>query len=218
MEQAQDQIGMSSREDNLDSAAGLSDVNDDSPHTFANAMAFTRNLFTLGQNPFNLAEIDCRNTAVKTGNRAGDDITTHLIEFFIDRITLGFSNLLDHHLLGGLCRDATQQITQDFRFQILAIQFDRWFTRLAINVGNDFVFFAEMLARGRKDRLFDSLEHDFLVDVLVPVDCINNPENLRTVHVFPFDPSDFRFARLTRWSLTTISFESIYSIFSDFQP
>ena len=53
---------------------------------------------------------------------------------------------------------------------------------LTIDLDLDIGFFAEVLL-GRGDiRRFDALEDDFLVDILVAVDCVHNPEQFAGIH------------------------------------
>ena len=55
-------------------------------------------------------------------------------------------------------------------------------TVFAVDIHDDIGFFAVVLLGGRDERSLDPLEHDFLVDVLIAMDRIDDSQNFLGIH------------------------------------
>ena len=149
-------------------------------------MRLARNLLAARQESLDFADIDDGRPALKPDDRAADDSPFNVLKFVVQRIAFGFADLLNHHLLGSLSGNATENVADDFRVKRLAVAVDAGFAGLAVDVDFQFVIFAKVLARSGQDRLFDSLKHDLFVDVLVAMNCVDDSQYFCTVHLFRF--------------------------------
>ena len=97
----------------------------------------------------------------------------------VQGVPFGFADLLDHHLLGGLCANAADGF---FRIQGDAVVGSADRAVFAVDVNDDVFFLAILFFGGGDERGFDSFEDDLLVDVLIAMDCIDDPQNLVWIH------------------------------------
>ena len=99
--------------------------------------------------------------------------------FVVERVALGLANLLDHHLLGGLGADAA-----DGFFRVERLAFERAGDRavFAVDLDFDVGFFAVVLLGGRDEGGFDAFEDDFLVDILVAVNRVDDSQHFVWIH------------------------------------
>nr|AUN35879.1 hypothetical protein [uncultured bacterium] len=188
-EQPPHEFWMRARQDDSNPAALLADVEDCGPHALADAVCFARNLFAAGKDTLDLAEVDRCGATFNACDDARHNLAAHRLEFFEQGVAFGLANLLNHHLLGGLGGDASQQVADLFRFEVVLVDFDRRFAAFAIDIDEHFALFAEVLPRSREYGLFDPLEHDVLINILVAMDGINDSQEFRAVHNLPFEPT-----------------------------
>ena len=70
-------------------------------------MGLAGNLFTARQDRFDTSQRNGYHSTFVSVNGSSDDVVDNLTELIDLRITLGFANLLNDHLLGRLGSDAT---------------------------------------------------------------------------------------------------------------
>ena len=145
-------------------------------------MRLPGNLLAPRQKCLDFSEVDRGGTAVKAGNRPGDHGPTQFLVLDVQRIPLGFTELLDHHLLGRLGRNTTKDRAQIIGRNLYPRTMHGWFARGPVDMDLDLRFFTVVPTCGREDRLFDSFKDDTLVDVLVAVDGVDQPEKFGSVH------------------------------------
>ena len=111
-------------------------------------------------------------------HHAGDHLADQLVIFVVQSVALGLANLLDHHLLGGL-RDAADGLL-GIEGNAVVRAADR--AVFAVDVDDDVFFFAVLLLGGRDQRRLDGAEDDFLVDVLVAMDRVDDSQQFVGIH------------------------------------
>jgi len=99
---------MGAAEDDLDPGPHLPDVQHQHPDPVARLIHLTRNLLAARENPLGLPQVDDQTAPLEPLDRPGDELSLATLVFLEDDVPLGFTDLLDHHLLGGLCRDPSQ--------------------------------------------------------------------------------------------------------------
>ena len=174
LEQPPDEIRVRARQDDLDLAGGLLDVQDQAADPLAGAMRLAHDLLALGHEALRrVVQVDDQRPAFVADDGAADDLAFPLDELRIDAVSLIRPDLLDHDLLGGLGRDAAELLDVDR----LAASRGLDLPGLSIDL-NEYLAFgiAELLAHGRDHRLFEVGEDRLLVDILVPGDVIDDSQ------------------------------------------
>ena len=169
-------------QDDFDATSRLADFNNYGPHPFIDAMRLSRNLLAPRQKRLDLPEVDRGRTAVKTGDGPGDHGPTQFLVFDIQRIPLGFTELLDHHLFGRLSGDAAKDRPQIIGRNLYPGTMHGRFAGGPVDMDLDLRFLTVVPTCGREDRLFDSFKDNTLVNVLVAVDRVDQSEKFGAVH------------------------------------
>ncbi len=178
-EEPLDQAGTSAAQDDLHPRALLAHVAHGGPNPLVVVVGLAGNLFASGEDRLGVAEGNDRHSAVVSLDHPGHQLF-HLVQVFqVQRVSLGLADFLDHHLLGGLGTDSLRHLGGVQRHTVMRSQ-DR--AILAVNLDFDFLVFAVVFLGGRDQRRFDPLEDDFLVDVFVPVDRVNDPQHFARIH------------------------------------
>ena len=84
------------------------DIRDVSTNTVALAIILTRNLLTMRQQGLGTTKINNQVTTLVTTYDTVDQLAETILEFIEDAFTLGFTNLLNNHLLGSLGSNTTE--------------------------------------------------------------------------------------------------------------
>jgi hypothetical protein len=163
-----------SAQDDLDPLANLPDVKNHGADAFARLVALARDLLAPGEQGVGLAEVDGDRSTFEPLNGAGNQVTALIFELIKKTIAFGLANLLNDHLLGGLCRDPAEVGGGDG----LAVGGRRGLSRLAIDRDQDLFGFGIMFLGGRGQRRFDPFEQNVLGDVLVAMDAIDDPDQI----------------------------------------
>ena len=179
LEESLDEMGLGSAEDDLHSAAGLLRFINGRSNALVGVMRFAGDLFSTGEDRLDIAQGHGRRAALVTLDYAGNQLAFQFVVFLEQRISLGLADLLDHHLLGRLRADPLGHL---FRREGLAVVQSGNCPVFAIDRYRDILLFAVVLLGGRYQGRFDALEDDFLVDVLVAMDRVDNPQQFGRVH------------------------------------
>jgi hypothetical protein len=91
-----------------------------------------------------------------------------------------------NHLFGRLGRDAPEDFAQKVGVDRRALFEQRRISARTVDLNLERNLFAVVFLCRRQDRLFDPLEHDLLVDILVAMDRIDDAQHFITVHGSPF--------------------------------
>ena len=174
---------MRSRQDDLDPMADLANVENDGLDAFADVMRFAGNLLGARQQGFGLADRDDAGSPLMPGNQTVDQVALHGRVFIEDGVALRLANLLDHHLLGALSGDPAQVGGIDLLLPLL----DGDLARIAIDGHDHAGLLAVLLLAGQQHGIFDALEDDVAIDVLLVVHLIHDTQEVGTLHhnVFP---------------------------------
>ena len=81
---------------------------DETTDTIVRAVSLAADLFVATQNRFARTHINNNVAVLFTLNKRIDDCTGFVFEIFVLLVTLGFADLLQDHLLGGLCSNTAQ--------------------------------------------------------------------------------------------------------------
>ena len=108
LEKSLQEARMGPREDDLRSLRGLSDLEDIALDLIVRLEFFAFDLFCERQDPFHAAEVYKNGAGFIPFHYAGDHIAFTTGEFVIDGASLGFTQLLDHDLLGSLRCDTAE--------------------------------------------------------------------------------------------------------------
>ena len=81
---------------------------DETTDTIIRAVRLAANLFVATQNRFARTHINNNVAVLFTLNKRVDDCTGFVFEIFVLLVTLSFADLLQDHLLGGLCCNTAQ--------------------------------------------------------------------------------------------------------------
>ena len=173
---------MFSREDDLDPAARLADLDDHRPDPFVDAVRFAGDLLAAGQKSLDLAQVDRGGASVETCHRPGDHRAPQFLVLDVQRVPLGLAELLDHHLLGGLGGDSAEDGAEVIGGELDSGTVHRRFAGHPVDMHLHLRLLAVVPSSSRENRLLDALEDDPLVDVLVSVDRVDQPEEFGSVH------------------------------------
>ena len=182
------QVRVLSRQDDLDPTARLADFDDHRPHSLVDTVRFARDLLAPRQKRLDLAQVYRGSSAVESRHRARDHRTPQLLVLDVQRVPLGLAKLLDHHLFGGLRRNAAEDGAEVIRSNIDARTLYCRFARHPVDMHLDLRLLTIVPAGRRQDRLLDPFEYDTLVDILVAVDRVNQPEKFGSVHYIGVPP------------------------------
>ena len=149
-------------------------------------VGFAGDLFAAGQDCLDVLQGDSGRAAVVALDRAGDELSLELVVFVVKVVSLGRADFLDDHLLGRLGADSLVDL---FRRHDGAVVRPGNGTRAAVDRDLHFLFFAVVFFGSGDDRRFDALEDDFLIDILVAVDCIHDAKQFAGVHRLKFSTS-----------------------------
>ena len=150
-------------------------------------MSLSRDLFASWQKGIDLSEVDRCGTSVKPRHRTSDHLSTEFIKLNVQRVSLGLSDFLDHYLLGRLCRDPAKNRSEVVWLDIDPGALHRRLSGIAVDAHLDLRFLTVVLASCRKNCLFDPVEDNFLVDILVAMEYIDQAKKLGSVHPCPFN-------------------------------
>ncbi len=179
LEQPADQRRPRAAEDHLYAAAGLLDLEDGGPNPLIGVVRLAGDLLAARQDGFAVLQSDGRGAPFISLYDAGDELALFFFVFVEQRVAFGFAHLLNDHLLGRLGDDAAQRFAFVERRVIVGAR-DR--AVVAIDADHDFLVFAVLLFRGGNQRSLDGLEHDFLFDVLIAMDRIDDSQQFARIH------------------------------------
>ena len=103
----------------------------------------------------------------------------------VECVSLGLADLLDHHLLCGLRPNSLRHL---LGIQGNAVVASADSSVFPINLYQNLFVFAVVLLGSGNQRGLDTLEDDLLVDVLIAVDRVNDPQQFAGVHRFSLSP------------------------------
>ena len=109
LEQAHHQLRRGARHHHARTFTGLIDQPDHAPDAVAHAVAFQARLLLLGQLGFGLAEVQNVVRPLHALDGAVHQLAGAPGVFLVHGFPLGFADLLENHLLGGLRRNAAQR-------------------------------------------------------------------------------------------------------------
>ncbi len=93
---------MGAREDDLRPLGGHLDFGNIGAHPVRLAIVLTRNLLTVRQQCFGATEVDDQVAPLVTPDDSVDHFADPVFKLIVDPFALGFTDLLNNHLLGGL--------------------------------------------------------------------------------------------------------------------
>ena len=178
-EQPLHQLRSRPAQNDFHSAADFLHIEHRRPHAFVRMVRFAGNLFAARQNRLGIPQRNRGGAVFVFLHHAGDHLPHQFVILVVQGIAFGFANLLDDHLLGSLSDDAAQCF---LRVELHAIVRAGNRAAHSVDVDRDIFIFAVLLFRRRYQRSFDRLEDDFLVDVLIAVDRIDDSQNFSCVH------------------------------------
>src|SRR5690606_24950144 len=209
-EQVLDEFGRGAREEQLRAAALAIDLLDVGAHPVADAQVLLLDHLVARQARFELARFDDRALAVDPLDGPGQDRFAAREKVVDDLLALGVADLLEDHLLGGLCADPAQfdrlelflDVVADLHVGHLLLrlgQDDLQVVVLEFAVGNDLpapvrlvvarhpvdrdahvALFLEALLGCRGERAFECAEHDLASDVLFTGQRVDQQQNFAT--------------------------------------
>ena len=165
--------------DHLHSAADFADLGNGGADAFVRMVRLAGNLLAARQDRFNIVELHGRSAALVSLHDAGDHLADHLGVFVMQSVALRLANFLNHHLFGGLSADPADGF---FRIDGGAVMSTADRTVLAVDVDDDFFFFAVLLLCSRYQGRFNTLEDDFFVDILVAMDRVDDSQYFVWIH------------------------------------
>src|SRR5262249_10836420 len=110
LEQAHDEFGRSTGNDDAGALARLVHQANDAADTITHTVTFQARLFFLGKASFGLAQVEDVIGTFHAFYGAVHKLAGASGVFVVDGFTLGFAHLLEDHLLGGLCGDTSQKV------------------------------------------------------------------------------------------------------------
>src|SRR5262249_18261866 len=99
------EVGVGTRQDDLDTLPGLLDRQDDGLDTVADVVRLAGDLFAARQDRFGLSQADDGRAALVPLHGTMNQVTLHGGVFVEDSGRFGLADLLNHHLLGALGND-----------------------------------------------------------------------------------------------------------------
>ena len=181
LEESGDKVLARATEDDFYAAADLADVADGGSDALVDVVRLARYLFSAGENGFDIGKSHGCGATVVAMDDTGDQLIHKFHVLVVESITLCLADLLDHHLLGCLRADS---LGNRFRSELVAIVRPIDLARISIDGYDNFLVFTIMLLGGRNERSLDAVEYDRLVNVLVTVNCVNNPQQFVGIHRF----------------------------------
>jgi len=106
---------MGAGQENLWPAVFAADIQDQGADAVPDPCRFARDLLVAADNALGTAQIDDHMAEFDRLDDTGDDLARAVLEFFKLPLALGVANLLENHLLGRLCIDASEI---DFRQRV----------------------------------------------------------------------------------------------------
>jgi hypothetical protein len=179
LEQPLHELRADPREDDLHPAADLADLEDRAPDPLVGVVRLAGDLLAPRQDRLLRADLNRGGGPLEAGYHARHHLADLLLELVVDGVALGFTDLLDDHLLGRLGADPAGEFRGVER---LAVVRAGDLAVLAVDLDRDDGRLAELPRQGRDQRGLDRLEHDLLVDVLVAVDRVDDAEDFFGLH------------------------------------
>ena len=173
---------MRSRKDDFDPLANLANVKHDSLDPLADMMGFARDLLAAGKNGLRFSQAHGGGAAFESLHRAMHQVPLHGDVFVEGGVTLRLANFLNHHLLGALSRDPTEQLGVDHLLSFLGVDL----AGIAVDADLDVFLLAVLLFRRELHGGFDAFKNDLLGNVLFPVHQIHDPQQIGAVHGWSF--------------------------------
>ena len=177
-EEPLDQLAAGPREEYPHKIVHLAHVQDDGAQALARLVMLAGYLLRAGEYRLRLAHVDDDGAALETLNRPVYQRANLLDVLRVDGLAFGFPDLLGDDLLGGLRRDPAQH----FRPEALLALDRGHVARFPIDLNCDIFVSAEMLPGRRLQCALDGLEDDFLVDVFVTVQTVDESQYLFALH------------------------------------
>ena len=165
---------MGPAEDDLDPLADLANVEDDGADALVGMITLAGNLLAARQDAVGLAQVDDDRAPLEPLHRAGDEVAALILELIKETVALGFANLLDDHLLGGLGRDPPEFGRVHLDPVLGCING----AGIPIDVNLDIGRIRIMLPRRRGQRRLNPIEQDILGDILVAVNAVHDPDQI----------------------------------------
>ncbi len=179
LEEAFDQLGPGTAQDDFDAGALLADVADGGADAFVGVVGLAGDLFALWEDGLGVGQGDGGGAAFVALDDAGDELILLLHVFVEERVAFRLADLLNHDLLGGLGGDPLGDL---LRRQGDAVVDAGDGPILAIDGDHDVLFFAIVTFGGGHQGRFHGLEESLLVDVLLAVDRIDDPQDFARIH------------------------------------
>ena len=110
LEEALDQAGVCTADDDLWTLRRLADLDDVGLQTGVGLRPLVRHLLRLGQQRLDPTQVQQGVTGIRLLDHAGDDVTLTAGVLLVLHVTLGLADPLRHHLTGGLRRDPTEVV------------------------------------------------------------------------------------------------------------
>ena len=110
LEEALDQAGVGTADDDLWTLRRLADLDDVGLQTGVGLRPLVRHLLRLGQQRLDPTQVQQGVTGIRLLDHAGDDVTLTAGVLLVLHVTLGLADPLRHHLTGGLRRDPTEVV------------------------------------------------------------------------------------------------------------
>ena len=184
LEKLADEVRVRTGQHDLDLAGGVADVEDQAANAVAGLELLAGNLLAAGHEALDAVHLDHEGAALVARGGAGDQLALALAELLEEAVALVLAELLDHHLLGGLRRDAAERLQVDgLAAAFLELAPERDAARQPVDLAAELlgVEGVEVLARGADHGLLQVVEKQFTVDVAVAGDRVEDGEGF-TVH------------------------------------
>ncbi len=180
LEEVPEDVRVSAREDDPDALPDLLHLEDEALHALARVVGLARDLLAPGNDPLALAQVHDHVRALVALDRAVHERADLLDVLVEDDVPLRLADLLDHDLLGGEGRDAAE--VAQVLDRTLAVE-RRDVARVAVDLDHDVLVRAELLLRRREKGALDPLEDELLVDRLLTMERVDDPEDVPALHV-----------------------------------
>ncbi len=184
-EEPLDQVRPNPTQDDLDAAPRLADFEHGRPDALIGVMRLTRYLFAPRQDRFDVGKRDRGRTPLIAMDHPGDHLPDQVMVFSMQCLTFCLTDLLNHDLLGRLRTDPPDRFLRIEQFTV-ADASD--LAGLAVDVDDNIPFFPVVPLGRRHERCFDAFENNFLFDILITMDRVDDPHYFGWIHCVFYSP------------------------------